>query len=120
MEAKPFEATIGDRELVLNLGDCACVLFRTQQEVDYLAVSTVDEGEDAILRVFNNVNLVRWMAGIALEADGTPYMVTMNDGLFRDEYGWNPAVVIKHEPNTEELEWFVDVNTQDLDGERGW
>jgi hypothetical protein len=115
---KPFEVTIGGRDLSLEAGKCACVLFRRQQEVDYLAVDiSTEEEPDVTLRVFNNVPFVRWLAGIALEADGTPYMVTADEKLFRDEYGWNPAVIIKEQPNEDELEYFLDVNTRDLDAE---
>lgn len=117
MIEKPFEIKVAGRELSLGVGRCACVLFRTQQEVDYLAVDISDE-EQRTLRVFNNVELVRWMAGLALQEDGTPYQVTADDRLFRDEYGWSPAVVIKNRPSEDELDWYVDVNTVDLDEER--
>lgn len=118
-ELKPFEIKIGERELKLCLGKCAVVLFREQQEVDYLAIDTSDEGDEerTTLRVFNNVQLVRYMAGVALQPDGTPYMVTADEQLFRDEYGWNPPVIIKNSPNDEEMEWFLDVNTRDIDKE---
>jgi len=114
MERKPFEIRVAGHELVLELGRCVCVLFRQQQEVDYLAVQLEEE---RTLRIFNNVELVRWMAGIALTADGTPYQVTADDELFRDEYGWSPPVIIKGSPNDDEMEWFLDVNTRDIDKE---
>lgn len=118
-ERRPFEIRVAGRELCLELGKCACVLFRESQDVDYLAIDISEEGEDRTLRVFNNVEMVRWLAGLALQPDGTPYQVTMNGDLFRDEYGWNPATVIKQHPTEDELEWYLDVNTRDIDKEWG-
>jgi hypothetical protein len=119
MEAKPFEIRVGGRELKLELGKCACVLFREQQEIDYLAIDTSEpEDEDrTTLRIFNNVQMVRWMAGLALTEDGTPYQVAADNKLFRDEYGWNPPVILKNAPNNDELEWWLDVQTRDLEKE---
>lgn len=118
MEMKPFEFRIGEREMSVSLGRVACVLFRTQQEVDYLAVNTSQEGdeESTVLRIFNNVDLVRWMAGFSLHKDGQG--LTTDDGhTFREEYGWNPATVVKNAPNDDEMEWFLDVNARNLESE---
>jgi len=62
-ERKIFECRVAGRDLELRLGNCAIVLFRTQQEVDYLAVELDDDDEGTTLRVFNNPEMVRWMAG---------------------------------------------------------
>lgn len=113
-ELKPFEIKVAGYELSLQLGHCVCVLFRTQQEVDYLAVQMEEE---RTLRIFNNVELVRWMAGLALHQDGTPYQVAADDRLFYDEYGWNPATIIKIAPSEDELELWLDVNARDIDKE---
>lgn len=117
-ELKPFEFRIGEREMSVKLGEVACVLFRAQQEVDYLAINTTEEGdeESTVLRIFNNVNLVRWLAGMSLHEDGQG--LTTDDGrTFREQHGWNPPVIIKNQPNESEMEWFLDVNARNLESE---
>lgn len=115
---RPFEVTVGEYQLSLTLGRCACVMFRNQQEVDYLAVNASAPGdeEESALRIFNNIKLVRWMAGFAFHEDGIG-LTTAEGQTFHEQYGWWPAVIIKDEPSETELEWFLDVNAGNIDEE---
>lgn len=122
-ERKTFEVTIGSYDLSLRLGNCACVLFRRQQEVDYLAIDLEDD-EEQTLRVFNNPDMVRWMAGFRIiEKEGNVFrQAVLNhenspNESFRERTGWNPFIIEKEEPNEGELEMFLDVNAADLDKE---
>lgn len=115
-ELKPFEFRIGEREMSVKLGEVACVLFRAQQEVDYLAINTTEEDdeESTVLRIFNNVELVRRMAGFSLHGNG----LSTDEGVtFFDEYGWNATTIVKAAPNDDEMEWFMDVNARNLESE---
>lgn len=118
LERKPFEFKVGDRELSVKMGEIACVMFRHQQEVDYLAVNTTQEGdeESTVLRIFNNTKLVRWLAGFAFNDDGVG-LTTADGRTFHDDFGWNPPAIIKENPNESELEWFLDVNAGKIDEE---
>lgn len=118
LEQKPFEFRVGEHELSVKLGEIACVMFRQQQEVDYLAINTTQEGdeESSVLRIFNNVKLVRWLAGFAFHEDGIG-LTTAEGRTFHDDFGWWPATVIKWRPNESELEWFLDVNAGNIDQE---
>jgi hypothetical protein len=124
---KPFEIHVGDRDLSLTLGMCAVALFRKKQEVSYIAVDTEDEGESATLRIFNNPDIAFDMAGYTLaEREGELYRPTARrdwgNGFaqtFREVHGWNPAVIEREEPNEAEIDMWVDINMQDLDGGNG-
>jgi len=121
-ERKVFECRVAGHDLTLRLGNCAVVLFRTNQEVDYLAIDLENEDEQT-LRVFNNPSFVRWMAGYRLTKTGDNYdrpQVLNFEGSpdsFRELTGWNPPVIEKEEPNEAEMEMFLDVNTGNLDAE---
>jgi hypothetical protein len=109
------------------------MLFRTCVEVDYLAVQTTEmmldeetqmiEPEDVVLRVFNNPEFVRWMAGYRLAKAGDnwdrPQVLNFRDSpdSFRELTGWNPIVVEKDEPSPAEMEMFLDINLTGLDEE---
>lgn len=117
-ERKPFEFKVGERKFSVKLGEIACIMFRHQQEVDYLAINTTEEGdeESSVLRIFNNVKLVRWLAGFAFHEDGIG-LTTAEGRTFHDDFGWNPVAIIKAEPTPAELEWFLDVNARNLESE---
>ena len=121
-ERKIFECSVGGRDLELFLGNCAITLFRSTPEVDYLAVELED---DLVLRVFNNPEFVRWMAGYRIAKAGDnydrPQVLNFRDSpdSFRELTGWNPAVVEKEEPSELEMEMFLDVNLTGLDDEWG-
>lgn len=129
MERRAFEVKVGDYDLALELGNCACVLFRSQQEVDYLAIDVED---DQTLRIFNNVDFVRWLAGYSIaERDGNIYRPTtrnsdLGNATFREFIAtdggepWGPAVIEREAPNDREVEMWVEINASDLDGEREW
>lgn len=119
-ERKPFQFEVGDETYIAELGKCACVLFRNLGEVDYFAL---DIDDDNVLRVFNSVDIVRWIAGYRLEQrDGNFYRVPTRAGedrsTFREQHGWNPSVIEKEEPSERELDMWIELNTADLDGER--
>lgn len=119
MNEKPFEIRVAGFDVALTLGKCACVLFRTTPGIDYLKVDiSEDTGiEDNTLTIFNNVELVRYMAGIALDSSGRP-LQTANDGeSFAETYGWNPAVVIKWQPSDKEREDWLEVTAENLEDE---
>lgn len=116
MERRPFEIQVDGKNYLLELGNCAVVLFRYKQEVDYLAIS---QGEDT-LRAFENPEICRWMAGYKLVEEEGYFMrpTTVMDGMtFREEYGWNPSVVEKESPTEKEEEWFLDTVSRDIDQE---
>lgn len=122
---RTFECSVAGRELALVIGNCACVLFRTQQEVDYLAVDIIEDNEEQTLRVFNNTSLIRWMAGYRLKRhEGNmmrPLVLNFKDvpSSFRELTGWNPAVIEREMPSESELEMFLDVNAGRIDQEWG-
>lgn len=121
-----FEIKVGEHELILTLGNCACVLFRRSQEIDYLAVDVED---DQTIRVFNNPEIVRWIAGYQLkEKDGNWYRtltrrevepgVKVSFREFISQGGaeaWSPAIVEREEPSDREIEMFMEVNSEDFD-----
>lgn len=120
-----FEIKVGDKDLSLTLGMCAVALFRTNQEVSYIAVDLED---DQTLRIFNNADVAFDMAGYTLvERDGELYRPTARRDwgngsaqTFREVHGWNPAVIEREEPNEREIEMFVEINSSDLDEDRIW
>lgn len=119
VEQKPFEISVAGYDLSLTLGKCACVLFRTTPDVDYLKVDISEESgiEDNALTVFNNQDLVRWLAGFCFQVDGMPLKTMLNGESFADSHGWNPAVVVKWEPTESETEGWLAVTTGDLEKE---
>lgn len=125
-ELKPFNLEVNGEQYELTRSNCAIAMFRTKQEMDYLVIMGEEEGE--VTRVFNYVNLVRWMGGLAIRMgeDGelshlTTYMEGDDDtdttDTFRNRYGWNPNTVIKDQPYDWEEERWVAVNTNALDEE---
>jgi len=122
IEKKTFEVTVAGRDLSLFIGNCAIALFRTQQEVDYIAVDIEEDGEEQTLRVFNNPELARWMAGYSITYNKHGLLrLPVNDlehhtdHSFRELMGWNPAVIEREQPNDKELEMWTEVNTTDLE-----
>lgn len=121
MERQTFEIKVNGKPVLLELGKCAVALFRTKQEVDYVAIDTVDEdGEPALIRLFNNVDFARWVAGYAIEEvegvlERTPVFNDEDDLTFRETVGWNPSVIEKDEPFDWEEEMWVELNTRDLE-----
>lgn len=117
---RPFEITVGNRELSLTLGMCAVALFRANQEVSYIAIELED---DQMLRIFNNADVAFDMAGYTLvERDGELYRPTARrdwgNGFaqtFREAHSWNPITVEKEEPSEFEMQMWLDINTSDLD-----
>lgn len=124
-QLKPFEIQVGGQSVALSLGNCAVVLFRRQQEVDYICVNIeVEEdgkAEDAVLRIFRNEDVARYMAGMSIrEVLPGRFMydcVEFNHDTFHEEYGWSPPVIIKNAPNEDEQQWFADVEVAALDRE---
>lgn len=119
---KTFECRVGGYDLSLFIGNCAVALFRSQSEVDYIAVDMPDD-PDSTLRVFNNAPLARWMAGYELRHTKHGLIrqpvveIEGKEAVFRELTGWNPAVVEKEAPSEHELEMFLDVNAENLDRE---
>jgi len=132
-ELRSFECSVGGRDLSLTPENCIAMLFRTCVEVDYLAIQTtemvVDEHtqeispEDVILRVFNNPEMVRWMAGYRIAEAGDNYdrpqvlNFSGSPDSFKELTGWNPITVEKNEPSESEMEMFLDVNVGNIDQE---
>lgn len=126
-EIKPFNLEVNGEPYVLTRENCAVALFRTKQEIDYLVINGDEDGE--VTRIFNYVNLVRWMAGLAIRVsdDGelshlSTYMENEDDpddttDSFRGRYGWNPNTVIKDQPYQWEEDRWVRVNEQAIDEE---
>lgn len=120
---KPFEIKTMGHLVELKLGHCVCNLFRLTPDVDYLAVDIEDDErfDGDTLRIFNNEDLVRWMAGIAFKethrGNFMPGLVEMNDTPFRETYHWNPAVIIRDEPSEVEQLWWTELQVDKLDEE---
>ena len=126
-EYKPFNLEVNGEQYELHPSNCALAMFREKPEIDYLVIN--GQEEDEVIRVFNYVNLVRWMGGFAvkLAADGevsylSTYMTDEDDpendaDTFRNRYGWNPNTVIKDRPYDWEEERWVQVNTKAIDDE---
>jgi hypothetical protein len=125
MERKPFEFKVGGREITTELGNIACVLFRTQQEVQHFHVLT---DEDEQLEIYNNPETTEWLAGYRItQKKGRlqrvptfmPYEIAgeVKKRSFREIFGWNPVVIEKEEPSAEELESFLDINAGRIDME---
>lgn len=117
-ERKDFELRVNNQDYVLRLGNCAVNLFINEQEKDYLYIEAQEELP--AVRLFLNQGLVRWMAGIAINPDSEYMYVNTywnhEDGretVFREEYGWNPPVLIREEPSEREREMFIEVSTDD-------
>lgn len=115
-----FEITVAGREISLEIGRCAVALFRAQQEVSYIAVDLDDE---QTLRIFNNLEFARWLAGYQIVEDngviGRPAVLAEFNGedkTFREITGWNPAVVEREHPSEHEIEMWTDVNMRDMEG----
>lgn len=122
IERKPFEMNVRGEQHSLTLGMCAVVMFRINQAVDYLAVDLTEEGEEdkTTLRIFNNEDMVRWMAGYAIihREDGVHRQtIMMNGETFREQHGWNPVVIEKETPSDTEEEMWLDVQARDVDKE---
>lgn len=114
-----FEITVGGRDVSLEIGRCAVALFRTQQEVQYLAVDLDDE---QTLRIFNNSEFAEWVAGYRLEEHNgvldRPTVYTEyhgQDRTFREITGWSPVTIEKETPSDTEIEMWLDINASDID-----
>lgn len=118
-EIRSFEIKVAERDIELILGNCVVVLFRQQQELDYLAIEL--EEEESTLRIFNNAPFARWMGGLAIrqDIDGSYVYdsVTMNGESFHELTGWNPPVIIKQSPTEQEMEMWLDINAGGIDKE---
>lgn len=119
---KAFEIKVSGRSYLLKLGNCAVCLFRQNPEASYLAVdlNQQEPEETGTMRIFNNIDLCEWMAGLAIRESGGNYFydcVVKDDKTFNEEYGWLPATVIKQAPNLREQEWYLDVAIDGLDKE---
>lgn len=116
-EALPFEIEVDGRRYILSLGNCAVVLFRQQQEVDYL---TIDRGVEDPMQAFNNPDMCHYIAGYQItEEDGELHRLTTlyEDATFRTRYGWNPPTVEKERPSDKEMEDYLEIATRDLEDE---
>jgi hypothetical protein len=129
-ERHSFEVRVGGIELMLNLHNCCAVLFRNCVEVDYLAIDS-EENENQTIRIFNNPEFVRWMAGYEItnkagEIQRTPVSREVEPGVrvtFREFVSadggepWSPPIVEREEPNEREMEMFLDLNAGDMESE---
>jgi hypothetical protein len=114
-----FEIKVGERSVDLQIGRCAVVLFRQQQEVSYIAIEMED---DNYMRIFNNRPFAEWLAGYKLirheESFARPTARLPYDGIdqtFREVAGWNAVTIEKEQPSDWELDLWTEVNTEDLD-----
>jgi len=120
---KTFTIETNGHRLNLRAGVVMSVLFRKNCEVDYFAVDLDDYPDvgEGVLRVFNNEDLARWMAGVAFEETHRgrlkPFVPEINGKAFREEYGWNAGVIIREEPSETEKQWYTEVLADALDSE---
>ena len=125
-EIKPFNLEVNGEPYVLTPENCAIAMFREKSEIDYLVINGEEEGE--VTRIFNYVNLVRWMGGfcVKIAQDGevshlSTYMTGEDEDdatdTFRNRYGWNPNTVVKDRPYDWEEERWIAVNTQAIEDE---
>jgi hypothetical protein len=117
---KPFEIRLPSQTYVLRVGNCAVNLFRQQAELDFISHYTKDGEETIRTRIFNNQPLAHWLVGCEVRLDeGNIYRVNKRiQGVsFREQYGWNPMLVEREQPNEEELDAWFGVQEQLIDQE---
>lgn len=122
---KPFPIETNGYKLSLRAGTVMSVLFRHNCEVDYLAIDLDEYPEtpeqNAVLRIFNNEDLARWMAGISLRetfrGHFKPDLPEMSGKTFRETYGWNSGVIIREAPTETEKQWFTEAMVGSMDDE---
>jgi hypothetical protein len=122
-----FRVQIGEEGLTLEPGNCAVVMFRKEEyrHMDYLMA-----GEP--VRPYHNVlNLCRWMAGYMIQTSMEDMEYTrpttfwtaedgQDLGTFYGNYGWNPSVLEKDQPNPTEIsefDAFIADKASDIDAE---
>lgn len=120
-QIKTFDVKVGGHEFSLAPWNCVAYMFRQCVEVTYLNVTT-DEGEQHA-KIFNNPKLVQYMAGYRIEHTPNGIVRRSVDTFeslrdpFRDLSGWNPSIVEKEKPSEEEMNDYIEVNAETIDGE---
>lgn len=123
----PFEILVSGKPYLLELGRCAIALFRSKQEVDYISLDLSEDDNESVMRIFDNQQFVRWVAGYEIQTneDGelireTTYMEEEESGerkTFREVTGWNPPVIEKDKPYEWEEDMWIEVQTRNIEKE---
>lgn len=112
-----------------RIGLLALALFWKKSQMDYLAVGFInEEGEEGWTRMFENYEMMDWMAGFVLppadqfsnkqvSLDEVSAKATRERDLraqhranqtFAHTYGWAPDIVIEWEPTAQEQEAYAE------------
>ena len=122
MSKEPFylQLSTGSRELTTD--NCGIALFRDNPDMDYLDMwEEQEDGSETHTWLFNNRELVIWMAGaVAREKDRRLLQdANRTHGSFRENAGWNPPVCIEDEASPTEVELYTQSLLQDLNNFTG-
>lgn len=117
---REIETRIGDRDVLLNLGNCGIALFRLEPEKDYLDYwEQSDENVDSVEHwwVFKHREMLIWMGGICIQAGDEEILQAWEEanGPFTDlSGGWRPRTYVEDEATPAENEMFIQSNLKDL------